>query len=39
MISRENPSEKIHCDIIAGAGKTSHSPLSPAAPEEKNVRI
>ena len=39
MINRENPSEKIPCDIVAGAGKNSHSPITPATPEEKTVRL
>ena len=38
MISREKPSEKIPCDIIAGAGKASHSPITPM-PEGKNVSL
>lgn len=29
------PSEKIPCDITAGAGKTSHSPIAPPTPEDK----
>ena len=39
MISRENPSEKIPCDIAAGTGKNSHSPIPTAAPEEKTVQL
>ena len=38
MISREKPSEKLPCDIIAGAGKASHSPITPPTPEEKTVQ-
>ena len=30
-------SEKIPCDIIAGAGKTSHSPISSPKPGGKAV--
>ena len=37
MISRENQSEKIPCDIIAGTGKISHSPVASPTPEEKIV--
>ena len=38
MISRTSPCEKIPCDIVAGADKTSHSPVSPTAPEDRIVR-
>lgn len=38
MISRAKPCESIPCDIIAGAGKTSHSPVTPPAPEDKAVQ-
>lgn len=36
---KPEPSEKIPCDIIAGMDKTSHSPISPTAPEDKIMRI
>lgn len=32
------PTEKIPCDISAGADKTSHSPVSPIPPEDKILR-
>ena len=33
------PTEKIPCDIIAGTGKLSHSPVAPSAPEDKIIRL
>lgn len=32
-----NISEKIPCDIIAGAGNSIHSPIASPAPEEKII--
>ena len=34
-----DPSEKLPCDIAAGFGKNSHSPITPPAPEEKTVSL
>lgn len=38
MINRTAPNEKIPCDIIAGADKTAHSPVSSPAPEDRIIR-
>lgn len=35
--SEVNLSENIPCDIRAGLGRSAHSPVTPAADEEKNV--
>ena len=37
MIDRISPCEQIPCDIVAGAGNSSHSPVTPT-PEEKITR-